>query len=58
MQVDDADKKVVLNAFMGGLLPMKFLFSLSKSSLSSMAELMLWAQNHMNVEDVMAARKD
>lgn len=38
MQVDDAE--VVLTAFMGGLFPTKFLFSLSKSPQSNMAELM------------------
>lgn len=58
LQVDDADKKVVLMAFMGGLLVTKFLFSLSKYPLSSMVELMLWAQKHMNAEDTMATRRD
>lgn len=58
MQVDDADEKVVLTAFMGGLLPTKFTFTLSKSPPNNMAELMLWAQKHMNIEDAMAARKN
>lgn len=43
MQVDNADEKVVLIAFMGGLLPTKLLFSLSKSPRSNMVELMLGA---------------
>lgn len=43
---------------MSGLLPTKFLFSLSKSPLSSMTELMLRAQKHMNAEDAMTARRD
>lgn len=41
MQVDDADKKVMLIVFMGWLLPIKFMFSLSKSPPSNMVELML-----------------
>lgn len=58
MQVDDANEKVVLTAFMSGLQLTRFLFSLSKSLPSNMAELMLWAQKHMNVKDVMTARRD
>lgn len=58
MQIDDADDKVVLTTFMSGLLPTKFLFSLFKSPLSNMAELMLRAQKHMNAEDAMATRRD
>lgn len=58
MQVDDADEKVVLTAFMGGLLPTRFLFSLSKSPLSNMAELILQAQKHMNAKDAMTVRRD
>lgn len=55
MQVNDANEKVVFTAFMGGMLPTKFLFSLSKSPSSNIAELMLQAQKHMNVEDAMVA---
>lgn len=55
LQVDDANEKVMLTAFMGGLLLTKFLFSLSRSPPSNMAELMLRAQKHMNAEDEMAA---
>lgn len=58
MQIDDVDEKVVLIAFMGRLLPMKFLFFLSKSPPKNMADLMLRAKKHMNTEDVMVARRD
>lgn len=58
MQVDDADEKVVLTVFMGRLLPTKFLCSLLKSPPSSMTELMVRAQKHMNTEDAMAVRRD
>lgn len=58
LQLDDVDKKVVLTAFMGGLLPTKFLFSLSKSPPSSTVKLMLRTQKHMNAEDTMATRRD
>lgn len=56
--MDDADKKVVLTAFMGGLLPTKFLFSISKSPPSNITKLMLRAQKQMNAEDTTVIRRD
>lgn len=58
MQVDVANKKVVLIAFMGKLFPTKFLFFFSKSLSSNIVELMFQAQKHMTLEDVMVARRD
>lgn len=57
LQVGDIDDKVVLTTLMGGLQPSRFLFSLCKSPLNTLEELMMKAQKHMNVEDAMATRK-
>ncbi|XP_059638773.1 uncharacterized protein LOC132281054 [Cornus florida] len=57
LQVDEADDKVALTAFMGGLHTSRFLFSLSKEPPTSMAKLLVRARKHMNVEDAMSARK-
>ncbi|XP_059638683.1 uncharacterized protein LOC132280953 [Cornus florida] len=57
LQMDEADDKVALTSFMGGLHTFRFLFSLSKEPPTSMAELLVRARKHMNTEDVMSARK-
>ncbi|XP_059638805.1 uncharacterized protein LOC132281084 [Cornus florida] len=57
LQVDEADDKVALTAFMGGLHISRFLFSLSKEPPTSMAKLLVKARKHMNVDDTMSARK-
>lgn len=51
LQVDDTEEKMIVATLMVGLLPSKFLFSLSKNPPSSMADLMVKAQQHMNVEE-------
>lgn len=57
LQVDDVDKKMIVDALMVGLLPSKFLFSLPKNPPSRMADLMVKAQQHMNAEDTLSARQ-
>ncbi|XP_059663899.1 uncharacterized protein LOC132309625 [Cornus florida] len=57
LQVDEADDKVALTVFMGGLHTSRFLFSLSKEPPTNMAELLVRARKHMNAEDAMSARK-
>ncbi|XP_059663886.1 uncharacterized protein LOC132309611 [Cornus florida] len=57
LQVEEADDKVALAAFMGGLQTSRFLFSLSEEPPTSMAELLVRAKKHMNAEDAMMARK-
>lgn len=42
---------MVFAAFMGGLQPSRFLFSLSMSLSNSLEKLMVKAQKHMNAED-------
>lgn len=44
LQVDDAEEKMIVAALMTGLLPSKFLCSLSKNPPSHMADLMVKAQ--------------
>ncbi|XP_059658660.1 uncharacterized protein LOC132304983 [Cornus florida] len=57
LQVEEADGKVALAAFMGGLQTSRFLFSLSEEPPTNMAELLVRAKKHMNAEDAMMARK-
>lgn len=44
LQVDDADKKMIIATLMARLLPSKLLFSLSKNPLSRIADLMVKVQ--------------
>ncbi|XP_059654529.1 uncharacterized protein LOC132301280 [Cornus florida] len=57
LQMEEADDKVALAAFMGGLQTSRFLFSLSEEPPTNMAELLVQAKRHMNAEDAMIARK-
>ncbi|XP_059650655.1 uncharacterized protein LOC132296472 [Cornus florida] len=57
LQVEEADDKVALAAFMGGLQTSRFLFSLSEEPPTNMAELLVRAKRHMNAEDAMIAGK-
>ncbi|XP_059639298.1 uncharacterized protein LOC132281621 [Cornus florida] len=57
LTVEEADDKVALAAFMGGLQTSRFLFFLSEEPPTSMAELLVRAKKHMNAEDAMMARK-
>lgn len=58
LQVDNAKEKMIMAALMAGLLPSKFLVSLSKNPLSHMANLMVKTQQHMNVEDTLSAQRE
>lgn len=58
LQVDDAEEKVVVATLMVGLLPSKFLFSLLKNLPLHMADLMLKAQQHVNIKDIHSARRE
>lgn len=55
LQVDDTKEKVVVATLMTGLLPFKFLFSLSKNHPLRMADLMLKEHKYMNAEDTLSA---
>ena len=54
--VDGADDKVVLTAFISGLQPGDFLFSVYKDPPSTMTEMMYEAQRHMNGEEALLAQ--
>lgn len=58
LQVDDDEEKMIVVALMVELLPSKLLFSLSKNPLSYMADLMVKAQQHMNVENTLSAGQE
>lgn len=57
LQVNDVEEKMIMAALMAGLLPLKFMFSFSKNPPSRVADLMVKAQQHMNVEDTLSARR-
>ena len=54
--VDGADDKVILTAFISGLQPGDFLFSVYKDPPNSMTEMMYEAQRYMNGEEALQAR--
>lgn len=58
LQVDDAKEKMIVVALMVGLQPSKFLFSLSKDPSSCMVDLIVKAQQHMNVEDMLNVKRE
>jgi hypothetical protein len=58
MQVDNADDQVAIAAYMSGLRPGQFLFSLSAEPPTNMAELMMRAQRQMNAEDTLTAHRN
>lgn len=55
LQVDGGKEKMIVTTLMAGLLPLKFLFSLSKNPMSCMADFIVKAQQHMNAEDTLSA---
>ena len=58
LEVDEADDKVQLMTFKAGLRSRDLVASLVKNPPKTMAEMLLKAQKHMNVEDVVAVIKD
>ena len=56
LQVDEAKDQVILTTFQAGLLPGDFFFSITKSPLKAMAELLHKAQKYMNAEDVVTTK--
>ena len=56
LQVDEAKDQVILTTFQAGLLPGDFFFSITKSPLKAVAELLHKAQKYMNAEDVVTTK--
>ena len=56
LQVDEAKDQVILTTFQAGLLPGDFFFSITKSPLKAMAELLHKAQKYMNAEDAVTTK--
>ena len=54
--IDEADDKVLVTAFTNGLQSGKFLFSIYKNDLKTMADMLYKATKYMNAEDAMMAR--
>ena len=56
LQVDEAKDQVILTTFQVGLLPGDFFFSITKSPLKAVAELLHKAQKYMNAEDAVTTK--
>ena len=53
--IEEADDKVLVTTFTNGLQSGKFLFSIYKNDLKTMANMLYKATKYMNVEDTMMA---
>lgn len=58
LQVYNANERIIVATLTVGLMPSKFLFSLSKNPPTWMADLMVKVQQHMNAEDTLNARQE
>ena len=56
LQVDEVKDQVILKTFQAGLLPPDFFFSITKSLLKTVAELLHKAQKYMNAEDAVTTK--
>ncbi|XP_058189301.1 uncharacterized protein LOC131306889 [Rhododendron vialii] len=57
VQIDEANDSVSITAYIAGLYSGQFLYLLSQEPPKTLAELMLKAQKHMNVEEAVYARR-
>ncbi|XP_058189394.1 uncharacterized protein LOC131306978 [Rhododendron vialii] len=57
VQIEEADDNVSITAYIAGLYSGQFLYLVSQEPPKTMAELMLRAQKHMNVEEAIYARR-
>ena len=58
LSIDEADDKILMEAFTNGLRKGKFLFSLYKNDPKTMSEVLYRASKYMNAEDALLARED
>lgn len=56
LEVDEADDQVQLTAFQVGLTTKDFIFSLAKTPLTTLTNLLFQAQKYMNGEDVLTTK--
>ena len=56
LQVNEAEDQVVLTMFQAGLLPRGFYFSITKTPLKMVMELLQKVQKYVNVEDACASK--
>ncbi|KAH7842900.1 hypothetical protein Vadar_010305 [Vaccinium darrowii] len=57
MQVEAVEDKISIAAYISGLYSGQLLFALTKEHPTTIVELMLKAQQHMNAEDALNARR-
>ncbi|XP_050258942.1 uncharacterized protein LOC126703932 [Quercus robur] len=58
LSIDEADDKILVEAFTNGLRKGKFLFSLYNNDSKTMSEVLYRASKYMNAEDALLARED
>ena len=58
LSIDKANNKILVAAFTNGLRKGKFLFSLYKTNLKTMSDVLYKATKYMNAEDALLAREE
>ena len=58
LSIDEVDDKILVAAFTNGLWKGRFLFSLYKSNLKTMSDVLYRATKYMNTEDALLAREE
>ena len=56
--INEADDKILVDAFTNGLRKGKFLFSLYKNNPKTMSDVLYKATKYMNAEDTLLAQKE
>ena len=56
LEIDEADKQVIMMTFQARLINLYFVFSLRKTPPSSMMDLLFKAQKYMNGEDALTVK--
>ena len=56
LEIDEADKQVIMTTFQAGLINPNLVFSLGKNPPTLMMDLLFKAQKYMNGEDVLTAK--
>ena len=57
LSIDEADNKILVDAFTNGLQKGKFLFSLYKNNLKTMSDVLYMATKYMNAKDALLAQE-
>ena len=58
LSIDEANDKILVNAFMNGLQKGKFIFSLYKNDPKTISDVLYRATKYMNAENVLLTREE